>query len=118
MNRPKIMMGLKAASAAAVMVGASLALPAASAYAGTGPSGRCDATWHQGYTAQGFYAECIVSSGIGGETDPWNFRVRIVCSRAGRPDVTVYGGYSDWYSSANCASGYDAGSATIQWVEF
>jgi len=32
------------------------------------------------------------------------------------PPVTVYGGYSDWKSTAVCPKNYDAGSATIQWV--
>ena len=74
--------------------------------------------WFQGYTSgEGYTAWCAqASGGLPGETTGYNFRVKLTCFQASHADVTVYGGYSDWKSTAVCPKNYDAGSATIQWV--
>ena len=74
--------------------------------------------WFQGSTSgEGYTAWCAQNSaGLPGATTGFNFRVKLTCIRAAHADVTVYGGYSDWKSTAVCPASYSAGSATIQWV--
>ena len=83
-------LGLKVAAIALLGLLTAVAVPA-SAYAGTGPGGRCNAQWTAGYTELGYTAQCAYASGAPGSTSPFNFRVRITCIRTGRPDVTVTG---------------------------
>ena len=115
MKHVKPALGLKVAAIVLLGLGTAVTVPA-SAYAGTGPGGRCNGSWSAGYTNSGYTASCTVSGGLPGTTSPYQFRVRITCVRAARPNVTVYGNYSNWKSSANCASGYDPTSPVIQWV--
>ena len=74
--------------------------------------------WFQGYTSgEGYTAWCAQAApGLPGETTGYNFRVKLTCTRASFANVTAYGGYSDWKSTAVCPTSYDAGAATIQWV--
>jgi hypothetical protein len=117
MHRSKIVGALKVTMATAAVITASLALPAASAYAGTGPGAHCVGTWKQGSLSNGYYGKCLDNLGLAGSTLPYNFRVKITCVRASHPTTTVYGGYSDWYSSASCASGHEVASETFNWVD-
>jgi len=109
-------LGLKVAAIALLGLGTAVAVPA-SAYAGTGPSGRCNARWTAGYTDLGYTAQCANALGAPGSTSPWSFRVRVTCVRASRPNVTVIGSYSAWKSSATCASGYDPTAARLDWLQ-
>jgi hypothetical protein len=74
--------------------------------------------WFQGYTSgEGYTAWCAqTSAGLPGKTTGYNFRVKLTCIQASHANVTAYGGYSDWKSTAVCPKNYDAGSATIQWT--
>ena len=116
MNHIKPALGLKVAAIALLGLGTAVAVPA-SAYAGTGPGGRCNANWTTFYTELGYTAQCAYASGAPGSTSPFNFRVRVTCIRTGHPDVTVTGPYSAWKASATCARGYDPTAARVEWRE-